>query len=116
MHRLFSYGTLRLPSVQQAVFGGPVPGTADAIIGHRLAEVRITDPSVIELSGQEIHPILVPAEPDAEVPGVVFDLDDEQLAAADDFEIDAYRREEHRLRSGGTAWVYVLDGQVHPAP
>ncbi|WP_229054836.1 gamma-glutamylcyclotransferase family protein [Aeromicrobium sp. Leaf350] len=106
---LFSYGTLRLPAVQADVFGGPVPSEADAVVGHVLGEVRIEDPRVLELSGIEVHPVLLPSsDPDARVDGVVLVLDDQQLAAADAYEVDAYRRVEVPLQSGRTAWVYAL--------
>ena len=35
-------------------------------------------------------------------------IDDEELAAADHYEVDDYRRVEVPLRSGGLGWVYVL--------
>lgn len=105
VHLLFSYGTLRLPEVQRSVFGGEITGEADAVVGHRLEEVLIEDPRVVALSGSAVHPVLVPAEA-GEVPGTVFTLTDEQLAAADAYEVDAYRRVEVRLRSGRAAWVY----------
>lgn len=109
MHLLFSYGTLRQPEVQRSVFGGEVPGESDAVTGHRLGEVKIEDPRVVELSGSAVHPALIPDHGSgAEVPGTVFTLTDEQLAAADDYEVDAYRRVEVPLRSGRIAWVYAL--------
>lgn len=109
MHLLFSYGTLRQPEVQRDVFGEEVPGEPDAVTGHRLGEVVIDDPRVIELSGAAIHPGLVPDDtPGAEVAGTVFALTDAQLAAADEYEVDAYRRVAMPLRSGRTAWVYAL--------
>jgi hypothetical protein len=108
-HLLFSYGTLQLPTVQADVFGGPVPSEADAVVGHVLGEVRIEDPRVVELSGSDVHPmLLVSDDQDAAVEGVVLRLDDRQLAAADAYEVDAYRRVEVPLRSGRTAWVYAL--------
>ncbi len=107
-HLLFSYGTLQLPSVQQATFGELLAGEPDAIAGHRLAEVRITDPAVIALSGIDVHPMLVPEESGGAVEGTVYCVTDAQLAAADAYEVDAYRRAAYPLRSGRTAWVYVL--------
>ena len=107
--RLFSYGTLRLEAVQRAVFGGPVHGFADAVVGHRLDDVTLTAPDVVALSGSAVHPMLVPTQDGSgEVPGTVFILDCAQLAAADAYEVDAYVRVEVPLRSGGTAWVYRL--------
>jgi len=108
-HLLFSYGTLRQPDVQAEVFGREVPGEPDAVVGHRLGEVEVDDPHVVAISGSAIHPGLVPtADEAALVHGTVLTLDDEQLARADAYEIDAYRRVRVALASGRTAWVYAL--------
>ncbi|MFC4337081.1 gamma-glutamylcyclotransferase family protein [Salininema proteolyticum] len=108
MHLLFSYGTLRQPEVQRAVFGGEVAGEDDAVVGHRLGEITVDDPRVVELSGKSVHLMLIPDEEAGEVSGTLFRLTDEQLARADDYEVDAYERVEVPLRSGRTAWVYAL--------
>ncbi|BCZ25167.1 hypothetical protein MTY59_50220 [Mycobacterium senriense] len=47
---------------------------------------------------------------DAHVDGLVFAISETDLAAADEYEVDDYRRIEVPLRSGATAWVYVLGG------
>jgi hypothetical protein len=39
---------------------------------------------------------------------MVFRLDDAELAAADEYEVDAYVRVRVPLRSGRAAWTYVL--------
>lgn len=112
-HLVFSYGTLRQAAVQNSLFGGPVPTTPDAVIGHSLVAVRITDPAVVELSGSDIHTGLVAVtDPDSSadpVEGGVLALDDEQLAAADAYE-SAYVRSPVPLLSGRVAWAYL------PAP
>ena len=61
------------------------------------------------MSGSAIHPaLIVDPSPEAEVPGIVFALTDEQLSQADAYEVDAYRRVPVQLRSGRTAWVYAV--------
>lgn len=110
MHKLFSYGTLQLPEVQQATFGRLIPGEADAIVGYRSEVLTITDPMVIERSGTDRHPILLPAGDTDTVEGTTFLVDDAELAAADHYEVDDYTRVEVPLRSGGHGWVYVLAG------
>jgi SAM-dependent methyltransferase len=107
-HLLFSYGTLQLPAVQIATFGHELVGEPDAIVGHRVEDTLIEDPRVVELSGAAIHPVLVPETGAAYVEGRVYELDDTALAAADDYEVSVYDRVAVRLRSGRTAWVYVL--------
>jgi hypothetical protein len=108
---LFSYGTLQLPEVQRATFGRELPGHRDAIVGFELHYVTITDPHVVATSGSDRHPILRPTDRvDAHVDGMVFTITEDELAAADEYEVDDYRRIAVPLRSGATAWVYVFAG------
>ncbi|BBZ48417.1 gamma-glutamylcyclotransferase [Mycobacterium heidelbergense] len=108
---LFSYGTLRQPEVQRATFGRELDGHLDAIVGYDLDYVTITDPHVVATSGSDRHPILRPSDrADAHVDGTVFAISEAELAAADQYEVDDYRRIAVPLRSGATAWVYVFAG------
>ncbi|MBB2941091.1 gamma-glutamylcyclotransferase (GGCT)/AIG2-like uncharacterized protein YtfP [Actinoplanes lutulentus] len=108
MPLLFSYGTLRDPNVQQINFGRLLAGRDDRILGFRLEQVEITDPHVLAVSGRTHHPILIATgHPGDEVAGAVLELTDDELRAADDYEVDDYRRVEAPLASGGTAWVYA---------
>jgi hypothetical protein len=105
---LFSYGTLRLESVQLASFGRLLSGSDDAMPGYRCSMIEITDPDVIATSGVKFHPIVEEsADPDDEVPGTVFEVTAAELAAADDYEVSDYTRVPVRLKSGIEAWVYV---------
>lgn len=107
IERLFSYGTLQQESVQLANFGRRLKGSADVLTGWRLSTVQITDPEVLAESGLSVHKILVPGKPSDEIDGVVFEITLEELAAADGYETDAYKRVKVKLRSGTEAWVYV---------
>lgn len=108
---LFSYGTLRQREVQLTTFGRELDGRPDAIVGYDLEWVTITDPHVIEASGSDRHPILKPATgAHAAVDGMVFEITETELLAADEYEVDDYRRVAVPLRSGDTAWVYVFSG------
>jgi gamma-glutamylcyclotransferase (GGCT)/AIG2-like uncharacterized protein YtfP len=108
---LFSYGTLRQRDVQLTTFGRELDGRDDAIVGYELDHVTITDPHVIATSGSDRHPILRPnGRPGAEINGTVFAISEAELAAADQYEVDDYRRVLAPLRSGGQAWVYVFAG------
>jgi gamma-glutamylcyclotransferase (GGCT)/AIG2-like uncharacterized protein YtfP len=108
---LFSYGTLRQPDVQRATFRREIDGRPDAIVGYHLDYVTITDPHVIATSGSDRHPILKPTDrADAAVEGMVFEISEADLAAADEYEVDDYRRITVPLRSGGEAWAYVFAG------
>lgn len=108
---LFSYGTLQQRGVQLSTFGRQLAGRPDAVAGFDLHYVTITDPQVIAASGSNRHPILKPSDrPDAAVPGIVFAVSTAELAAADDYEVEAYRRISVPLRSGASAWVYAFAG------
>lgn len=105
---LFSYGTRQLEEVQRAQFGRTLDGKPDAISGYRLSTIIIRDPTVVGLSGEEVHKILVATGDPADViEGMVFRLTEAELAAADDYETSDYVRVEAPLRSGRSAWVYV---------
>ncbi len=89
---LFSYGTLRQPEVQLATFGRLLDGTPDAVVGYRLETLTITDPAVIATAAAIATPVLRPSEGAAEVEGTVFAISEEELAAADKYEVDDYVR------------------------
>ncbi|MFJ4096780.1 gamma-glutamylcyclotransferase family protein [Kitasatospora sp. NPDC089913] len=109
--RLFSYGTLQLEQVQLSSFGRLLEGRADALPGFRLTTIEITDPAVIAASGTDRHPLVLPStEAGDAVGGTVFAITDEELAAADEYEVDDYARHEVLLASGTTAWVYLSAG------
>nr|WP_235483256.1 gamma-glutamylcyclotransferase family protein [Leifsonia sp. Leaf325] len=108
VEHLFSYGTLRLASVQRGTFGAELPTRDDALPGFRLGVLKITDPHVIALSGSDEHPILERTDDPADsVAGSVLELTPEQLAAADAYEVADYVRAAVTLASGTRAWVYV---------
>ncbi|WP_267890844.1 pyridoxal 5'-phosphate synthase [Streptomyces sp. AS58] len=108
VHHLFSYGTLQLPGVQLSRFGRLLDGRPDALPGHRMTTVLITDPAVIETSGTDRHPmVVVSPDPQDTVEGQVFVISDTELAMADDYEVDDYVRVRVTLRSGTNAWAYL---------
>ena len=78
------------------------------MLGYAQSLVEITDPDVIRTSGSRFHPIVAPSsDPGAAVEGTVFRITEAELAAADAYEVDDYKRVKVRLRSGIEAWVYV---------
>lgn len=105
---LFSYGTLQLESVQIASFGRVLEGDPDSMPGFRTEMVEITDPKVLEKSGERFHSMAVPspAGNDA-VAGRVFRITAEELEAADRYEVSDYKRVQVVLKSGIAAWAYV---------
>ena len=107
MPHLFSYGTLQQEKVQLASFGRLLKGAPDALPGWKREMVEITDADVFALSGERCHPILVPGQPSDQAEGMVFEITDEELAAADRYEVADYKRVSVKLKSGLEAWVYV---------
>jgi len=105
---IFSYGTLRQTEVQLANYGRLLTGTSDALLGYRLEPLEISDPHVVEISGKAVHTIACASGGSEDrVDGTVFEISEEELAATDAYEVDAYARVEALLESGRTAWVYV---------
>lgn len=105
---LFSYGTLQDKPVQLANFGRELTGQQDAMLGYSQSWVEITDPQVLASSGKTHHPIVAPSvDPSANVEGMVFQITEQELAAADAYEVADYKRVEVELASGLRAWVYV---------
>lgn len=105
---LFSYGTLQDKAVQLANFGRELTGQHDAMLGYTKSWVEITDPEVLATSGKTHHPIVAPTtENGHSVEGMVFQITEKELAAADAYEVSDYKRVSVALASGLTAWVYV---------
>jgi gamma-glutamylcyclotransferase (GGCT)/AIG2-like uncharacterized protein YtfP len=95
---LFSYGTLREERVQLATFGRALGGEPDELTG--------VEPST---AGPHAN-LRFNNRSDSRVSGMVFDVTDAELAAADGYERTAnYTRRRVTLASGRDAWVYVHD-------
>jgi gamma-glutamylcyclotransferase (GGCT)/AIG2-like uncharacterized protein YtfP len=105
---LFSYGTLQDKAVQAANFGRELMGRSDSILGYTQTLVAIRDRKVIATSGKTHHPVIQPSpNPRDEVPGTVFEITAQELAAADEYEVSDYKRVAVPLKSGLQAWVFV---------
>ena len=105
---LFSYGTLQRKDVQLANYGRELVGERDALLGYRVEDLVIDRADVVSISGRAVHSIARhTGDPADRVEGIVFELDQAELAATDDYEAEPYRRIEARLESGRMAWVYV---------
>jgi gamma-glutamylcyclotransferase (GGCT)/AIG2-like uncharacterized protein YtfP len=108
MQFLFSYGTLQQRDVQLATFGRELHGSADQLVGFQQSMVRIEDPQVVKTSGKSHHPIVKHTGlVENCVAGTVFEVTDDELVHADEYEVSDYKRVSAPLSSGRTAWVYV---------
>src|SRR4030095_15796736 len=108
MPLLFSYGTLQQENVQLSTFGRLLQGQKDELIGFKQSLVKIEDPQIIATSGKTHHPIVkFNGRHDSRVSGTVFEITEDELANADQYEVGAYKRVVAMLASGKQAWVYV---------
>jgi len=100
MPRLFSYGSLQQPVVQNATFGRLLSGQGDELLGFELQKISRRD--------KQLANVRRVAQATGRVPGTVFEISDAELRAADAYErADCYVRVLAALASGGEAWVYV---------
>ena len=93
MIKLFVYGTLRDPVVQQNIFGRVVPGVPDKLRGFRKIWLGI-------------YPAILPDSADSIIDGLLLELTPEELLQGDIYETEDYQRIEVTLESGVVAWVY----------
>ena len=107
-HYLFSYGTLQKPKVQLSSFGRILKGNIDALPKYQLQQLKINDQKVLTASEQEFHPMAVFTNNTNDIiEGMVFEMSEDELFAADAYEVAEYKRIAVILSSGIEAWVYV---------
>ncbi|WP_266169747.1 gamma-glutamylcyclotransferase family protein [Dyella subtropica] len=108
MPLLFSYGTLQQEEVQLSTFGRLLCGEQDDLVGFEQSMLLIEDPDVVATSGKTHHPIVkFNGRATSRVQGTVFEITDAELARADEYEVEAYKRVLAKLASDRSAWVYV---------
>jgi gamma-glutamylcyclotransferase (GGCT)/AIG2-like uncharacterized protein YtfP len=99
MPLLFAYGTLQQESVQLSTFGRRLNGQRDELrrFGQSSVTIGETQHKNVEFNGDE----------DSRVPGMVFEISDDELASVDEYEAAfSYQRILGTLASGRQAWVY----------
>ncbi|MBM3737210.1 MAG: gamma-glutamylcyclotransferase [Acidobacteria bacterium] len=98
MPLLFSYGSLQQDSVQMSTFGRLLSGERDGLPGYEASMAGPNANARFTGGGETL-------------PGVVFEITDAELAAADEYEEpDSYTRRQVTLASGKQAWVYTYTG------
>jgi len=108
MNKIFSYGTLQLESVQRDTFGRLLTGKKDKLEKHVISKIKITDQKVIESSGTDIHPIIEYTGNETDfVEETLYEVTDEELISADEYEVDDYERIQVTFTSGKTGFVYL---------
>lgn len=109
MPLLFSYGTLRQENIQFSIFGRLLKGQKDGLPGFESSFVKIEDAQIRATTGETHHAnVTCTGRQDSRVGGMVFEVADAELAAADQYERSAgYQRVVATLASGKQAWVYL---------
>nr|WP_315238221.1 gamma-glutamylcyclotransferase family protein [uncultured Flavobacterium sp.] len=103
MEQIFSYGTLQSKEIQMQVFNKLLTGTPDQLTGYKLKDLQIE-----EEFGIEDYFVATPSENSSDaVDGIVYSISSADLAKADQFESNAYKRVEITLKSGIVAWIYI---------
>lgn len=97
MERLFTYGTLQYPEIQQAVVGRMVQGEPDSLAGYSKTQINF---------GGNDYPIII-EDGNGLVEGHVIEVTPQELVRIDRYETSAYRRVTVKLKSGLEAWVYL---------
>lgn len=95
-HRVFAYGTLLNPEVQEAVIGRRADGPPDRLAGFAKSSLQ---------DGPDSFANLTP-DPDGRVAGKVIEVTQHELARIDMYEGDLYVRRRVTLESGAEAWAY----------
>jgi hypothetical protein len=105
---LFSYGTLQDEKVQIELFGRILIGACDILKGYRISTIQIKDELFLSKSSQPYYSIAINSgEKEDGIDGVAFEISQEELLLADQYEPEEYKRIDVKLESGKNAWVYV---------
>lgn len=105
---LFSYGTLQLESVQLASFNRLLNGSSVRLFKFKTQDLKIENEDVLAKSNQEVHPIAIYTNDESDyIEGMVFEVSEEELAQADSYEVDDYKRVQVTLETGQKAWAYI---------
>ena len=96
MEKLFVYGTLQDPNVQQKVIGR-VTELTDAILENYMKREVIINGTT--------YPIAMPSDGET-VSGKILEVTPEELILIDEYETVSYKRVEVELASGAKTWLY----------
>ena len=100
--RLFVYGTLKDPRVQERVIGRKFRGVNDILEGYAVSKIKL---------GLREYPVLI-KKAGSEVEGLVLSITADDLKLTDCYETPAYERRKVLLKSRKGAWVYVKRNMV----
>ena len=108
MPLLFSYGTLQLEQVQLETFGRLLKGEKDILEDYQLTMIEITGPEGLRKSNQRFHPIIsFSGDKKDQEEGEHFEVTEEEILLADEYEVDDYKRVEVTFKSGKNGYIYI---------
>ena len=83
MPLLFSYGTLQERHVQLALFGRPLDGTVDAIVGFVRGRVAVLEDDTLNAALSHYENAVASGNPEDRINGTALQVTDAELAQAD---------------------------------
>jgi hypothetical protein len=93
--------------VQLETFGRLLKGEKDILEGYQLTMIEITDAEVLRKSKQ-FHPIIsFSGDKNDKVEGVLFEVTEDEILQADEYEVDDYKRVEVTFKSGKKGYIYI---------
>ncbi len=97
MQKLFTYGSLQLPHIQEKLFNRILAGTPDILPDY--------EKGVLEIEGKKFN--VANMKTGSSIPGTVYDLSTEELERADRYEGNGYKRIRIILETDTEAWLYI---------
>lgn len=89
-------------------FGRILQGEKDCLPGYEVSMLEITDEEVLKKSNQKFHPILhFSGNENSVVEGMLYEVSNDEISRADEYEVDDYKRVEAVFTSGKTGFLYV---------
>lgn len=97
MDKLFTYGSLQLPHIQEKLFNHTLVGTPDTLPDYKKG--------ILEIEGKRFN--VANIKTGNSISGTVYNVSIQELERADRYEGKGYTRTRVRLESGVEAWLYI---------
>lgn len=108
INKIFSYGTLQYPHVQQTLLKRELQGFSDILPKYSLTKIKNSNQDAVKLSGDSQHFLAVFTGKDTDqVQGKVYEIEESDLKNLDEYEVPHYQRVPVKLQSNELAWLYV---------
>lgn len=98
MEKLFSYGSLRNPAIQEKLFTRQLSGSEDVLLDY--------EKGVLEIEGKRFN--VANPKTGSAIEGMIYDLTLAELERADRYEGNRYERIKVVLKSGMESWLYLM--------